>query len=88
MLQRDGLKKVAAKEKLRSEGLNQGAGGRPILRVIKAKHRHPPRRIWFETVPNRRDFNASAREVKNLLREWYNLMPYLHMGVAQAGSPT
>ena len=65
MLRRDGLKRVAANEKLRSEGLNRGAGGRLILRVDKAKHRHPPKRIWFEIVPNRRDFNAFAREVKN-----------------------
>jgi hypothetical protein len=83
MLLRDGSKKMAAKERLRSEDLNEEAGGRLILRVEKAKHRHPPRRIWFEIVPNRGDFNASAREVKNLLREWYNLMPYFRVGMAQ-----
>jgi len=49
MLLRDGFKKVTAKEKLRSGDLNRGAGGSPILRVIEAKHRHPPRKIWFET---------------------------------------
>jgi hypothetical protein len=65
MLLRDGLKKAAAKEKLRPGDLNQGAGGKLILCVDKAKHRHPPKRIWFEIVPNRRDFNAFAREVKN-----------------------
>jgi hypothetical protein len=64
-LLRDGLKEMALKEKLRSEDLNQEAGGRRILRMDTAKHRHPPRKFRFETRPEPDDFNASAREVKN-----------------------
>jgi hypothetical protein len=81
---RDGLKKVATKEMLRSEDLNQRAGGKLILRVIKAKHRHPPRKIWFESRPEPAPILTHPRAKSKTNFEWYNLMPYFHVGMTQA----
>jgi len=83
-LLRDGLKEIARKEKFRSEDLNQEAGGRLILRMDTAKHRHPPRKVWIRDSSQTGAIltHPCAKSKTNF--EWYNLMPYFHPGVAQA----